>query len=163
MRRRLRRVVKWTGAVFTVLLIVLWIGSAWWWWGVESRSETSYCDIHILKGRIFASSEHSELQDPAAVTGAQVVPLSQLMEPGLYLSFFWDRWITPNYQSTRGAIPIWSLVLLIAVPTAWMFRTDWKRRRGEREGLCPKCGHDLRANLSAGCPECGWNREESAT
>jgi predicted Zn-ribbon and HTH transcriptional regulator len=23
---------------------------------------------------------------------------------------------------------------------------------------CPKCGYDLRGNLSAGCPECGWNR-----
>jgi hypothetical protein len=35
--------------------------------------------------------------------------------------------------------------------------------RGRRKrGRCPRCGYDLRGNLSAGCSECGWNREESA-
>ncbi len=29
-----------------------------------------------------------------------------------------------------------------------------------RRGLCPMCGYDLRGNLDAGCPECGWNRAE---
>ncbi len=30
------------------------------------------------------------------------------------------------------------------------------------EGICPTCGYDLRGELDAGCPECGWNREADA-
>lgn len=29
--------------------------------------------------------------------------------------------------------------------------------------ICPRCGYDLRGDLDAGCPECGWNREERET
>ena len=29
-----------------------------------------------------------------------------------------------------------------------------------RRGHCIKCGYDLRGDLSAGCPECGWQRED---
>ncbi len=31
----------------------------------------------------------------------------------------------------------------------------WLRRT---RGRCPRCGYDLRGQLSSGCPECGWNR-----
>ncbi len=36
-------------------------------------------------------------------------------------------------------------------------------RRGLRKkrGRCPLCAYDLRGDLDAGCPECGWNREEA--
>jgi len=68
--------------------------------------------------------------------------------------------------SQSVAIPLWSLVLLTAVPIALIFRTDWKRRRIEREGLCPKCGYDLRGHAAevrdrmseVTCPECGAER-----
>ena len=29
-----------------------------------------------------------------------------------------------------------------------------------KRALCIKCGYDLRGNFSAGCPECGWRRED---
>ena len=32
-----------------------------------------------------------------------------------------------------------------------------------RRGHCIKCGYDLRGDSSAGCPECGWRREESSS
>ncbi len=28
-----------------------------------------------------------------------------------------------------------------------------------KRGHCIKCGYDLRGDFSAGCPECGWQRE----
>jgi len=31
-----------------------------------------------------------------------------------------------------------------------------------RRGRCRRCGYDLRGELEQGCPECGWQREESA-
>ena len=41
---------------------------------------------------------------------------------------------------------------------SWFARSASERRRDRlrRRGLCPRCGHDVRANvLSAQCPECG--------
>ncbi len=29
-----------------------------------------------------------------------------------------------------------------------------------RRGLCPQCAYDLRRDLSRGCPECGWRRDD---
>jgi hypothetical protein len=59
-------------------------------------------------------------------------------------------------------LPVWLFILLTGVPTAWLFRRDWKRGRIERAHLCPKCGYNLRGQLADGCPECGWGREENA-
>ena len=36
-----------------------------------------------------------------------------------------------------------------------------RRQIRRRRGRCPKCGYDLRGDLAAGCPECGWGREEA--
>ena len=35
-----------------------------------------------------------------------------------------------------------------------------KRAIRRKRGRCPRCGYDLRRNLSAGCSECGWGRSE---
>jgi ABC-type siderophore export system fused ATPase/permease subunit len=28
------------------------------------------------------------------------------------------------------------------------------------EGICPSCFYDLRGDTNAGCPECGWGRDD---
>jgi len=33
-----------------------------------------------------------------------------------------------------------------------------KRAIRRKRGRCVKCGYDLRGDVAAGCPECGWNR-----
>ena len=47
---------------------------------------------------------------------------------------------------------------------AWLFLSllilHRRFRVAAREGACPACGYDLRGELEAGCPECGWKREE---
>ena len=38
-----------------------------------------------------------------------------------------------------------------------------RRTLRKRRGRCPMCAYDLRGNLDAGCPECGWNRSDDQT
>jgi hypothetical protein len=57
--------------------------------------------------------------------------------------------------SERGlAIPMWSLVLLFAIPPAFALRRIVRGRRRARAGRCVGCGYDLRATPDR-CPECG--------
>ncbi len=53
----------------------------------------------------------------------------------------------------------WSLLLpvLSAIHARYHSRPTLRTRRG----LCPACAYDLRHELAAGCPECGWGRGES--
>ena len=48
-------------------------------------------------------------------------------------------------------VPLWIPLLLIAVPTAWLFLTG----RRVPPGRCPSCGYDLTGTPSPTCPECG--------
>jgi len=53
-------------------------------------------------------------------------------------------------------VPLWLPTLVFAVPAAWMWRVDVKRRRAAREGCCAKCGYSLVGTpAERPCPECG--------
>ena len=62
-------------------------------------------------------------------------------------------------KGPRGSLinlrfPYWFLSTATAVlPLAWGVRA-LRARRGRREGLCRRCGYDLRASAGR-CPECG--------
>ncbi len=63
--------------------------------------------------------------------------------------------------------PIWSGFLLdtlfyAAIWGGLFFGLAAARRIIRRKrGRCPFCAYDLRGELAAGCPECGWNRNKS--
>ena len=51
-------------------------------------------------------------------------------------------------------VPYWLLVLSTALsPLLWL-NSHVKNRKRSKQGLCPKCGYDLRASKDR-CPECG--------
>ena len=55
-------------------------------------------------------------------------------------------------------IPLWIPLLLLAIPTAYLWRAD----RRAKPWQCPKCRYDLRGLDGGGngvCPECGTTRE----
>jgi hypothetical protein len=142
-----RTFVKWTGAAVTVLLLIVWVGSGWWEGGVEIRSVggAGFSGGRVILGAWPPSRWEFEAIEWTCVRGPWVG------------YGWWFHYLPPPVVGIAMVfIPIWSLALLTGVPTAWMFRTDRKRRRGEREGLCAKCGYDLRG-LPDGraCPECG--------
>src|SRR5262249_30800367 len=64
-------------------------------------------------------------------------------------------------------LPLWLPVLLVTIPTVFL----WRRDRGRPpSGHCPKCGYNLTGNESGFCSECGTavakrresNRNETA-
>jgi hypothetical protein len=82
---------------------------------------------------------------------------SRAFNPGT--SWAW----TPRFQhdalGIMCAVPLWLPTLLFAVPAAWMWRVDVKRRRAAREGCCAKCGYSLVGTpVDKPCPECGTAR-----
>ena len=71
-----------------------------------------------------------------------------------------------GYESDRGPMaryravvfPTWLAAVLLGLFPAARLARAIRRRRGVREGLCPKCGYDLRATPDR-CPECGKDAE----
>ena len=72
-------------------------------------------------------------------------------------SFNW--WFERNgiYGVGWILVPIWTIGVAAAIPTAWLW---WSDRRARGSGFCQACGYDL-GGLRAGavCPECGAARE----
>ncbi|MCG8405829.1 MAG: hypothetical protein MI923_11590 [Phycisphaerales bacterium] len=49
-------------------------------------------------------------------------------------------------------VPLWLPLLLVAIPTAFIF---WRDHRFIPPGHCNECGYNLTSNVSGICPECG--------
>ena len=62
--------------------------------------------------------------------------------------------------------PIWpgfAINTIFYAAIVWMlWSSPFAARRmiRHKRGRCIKCGYDLRGDFSAGCPECGWRRED---
>ena len=136
--------MKWSGAAATVLLLVVWVGSACWHFGFFLEP-TGGMTVHAGRVRIGWDEPWS------------IVPVGgwSLLEPRSYTFDWWfDGWrgtIWSGATRTYVFIPIWVLVLLFATPTLWLWRCDRRRQ----PGLCIKCGYDLRGADHKVCPECG--------
>jgi hypothetical protein len=88
--------------------------------------------------------------------------LTEQMVGGLALSG------TPTSRSDQfRALPLRPILGGIAM-NAVLYAGAWsfilfapgriRRASRRRRGRCPRCGYDLKHDLAAGCPECGWDR-----
>jgi hypothetical protein len=68
----------------------------------------------------------------------------------------------PRSLPCRPAWAGFAVKTLFYATILWLLPTGllaFRRRLRRKRGRCPKCGYDLRGDLDAGCPECGWNRQ----
>ena len=76
-------------------------------------------------------------------------------------------WFPRNGRKTTRALPlapIWpgfAINTIFYATILWLPFAPFQLRRYVRvkRGCCINCGYDLRGDFSAGCPECGWRRE----
>ena len=138
---RFPRVMKWSGLVSCILLVVAWAASVFWPFG--------YFGPNV-----------------AWVTGNGVILVnlpsndSRLNFLERWLSFGPDDWLgfkrlgfkRPRiYGMKHFIIPYWCILLSIAIPTYLL----WRRARTKPVGHCQQCGYNLTGNESGTCPECG--------
>lgn len=64
-------------------------------------------------------------------------------------------------------LPIWKGLIINTTLYTTLWAVAWaafhftRLTLRRRRGLCPTCAYDLKHNLPAGCPECGWKRTTS--
>ncbi len=166
-RQRLHGTCKWGGVTLCVLILALWVASGWYVFnisryrvtGVNPGTWDNKTSLDIVGGRLELASEFppswpSQLHHwDGGIAGPWHPP------PGWVWSF--DYHVIAGYTAFQFGIPLWVPFLILAVPSAWLFWSDHRRRK--RAGHCEKCGYDLTGNTSGKCPECGGPADGSAT
>ena len=136
--------MKWGGAVVSVILLVVWVGSGWCLAGYAKKQWS----LGLRSGQIWIISSGppgSNIRDGWAYDG-------------------WDhraRWAWGvMYNNGRFGwefdLPLWLPTSAALITTALAWRLDTLARRRARVGFCPKCSYN-RTGLppQAVCPECG--------
>jgi hypothetical protein len=151
---RIRKTIKWGGAVVTFLLAVVWIGSGWWCviWG-DGKGGT----ISVRAGGLAIWNVEDIDGDPW-----DGWYLLRDLPPLQRSRFQWKFEMTPGGASwglpRALVIPLWAPTLVVFIPTVIAWRLDALARRRERVRLrlCLKCNYD-RSGIAADakCPECG--------
>ena len=154
-----RRRVKWVGVVLCVFVLGVYIGSAWYvvrWYVVNRPSSEAI--IAVGEGGLSFGVVHFDTLEDKEGRRSQRVHFSSFGGPSIIL---WPKRLTAR-GGTGGLngvpvtfsvayLPLWVPLLLIAVPTAYLWHTD----RRAKPWQCAKCRYDLRGLDGGVCPECG--------
>ena len=155
---RIRRVAKWTGAGVATLVLLAWAAIV-----PLFHSNLLYIDFGVGSfrgslnyGALSWDWFHRQLPPLAVGVAARWAPrVGNLAD-----CFGIDP---PQFKrdaiSTYVYLPLWVPFLLVAAPTALLLYRD---RRRTSPGHCPKCGYNLKGNVSGRCSECGTPIDQRA-
>jgi hypothetical protein len=143
---RIRKTIKWGGAVMTVLMVVVWIGSRWW-------SVVGQLPVLGVVG-VGGGQAFDCWNDQIPWSGAEWPRLDRL--PYTELAWSFKRLPVPRYGYTLYVLPMWVPTCIGLLATIVVWRRDSRLSKHERIGRCPRCGYN-RAGIGrdAACPECG--------
>jgi len=145
---RTRRILKWTGVGLSLLILTSW--------AISLKYEASVVispNWVVAFGRGFVGGGIARLN--ARTSFGESNGLQE--HSSADLGFKWpDIAINvrtgPHDVVSFAFLPFWLVLLLTALPTAWLWHRD---RRRIRPGCCIRCGYDLTGNTSGVCSECG--------
>ena len=145
----IRKTIKWGGAVVTVLLVVVWIGSIW--WDVSWASKRNGF-VDVGAGGI-GILYHQGTKTDSTISGWRLHEVADDASMRWWLDAValnsWATWCSIT-------IPLWCPIVITLCASGFAWRLDTLARRRAKLNLCPKCNYD-RTGLAAGavCPECG--------
>jgi hypothetical protein len=148
---RIRKAIKWGGAVVSVLLLIAWVGGARLCVSVQLRSGTI---VSIGSGQVLVIKSSAYL--PWQLEGTPKMRMTNVSGS----PFHW--WTThtwspaANVKTTYDGYPLWPIALVCTAIATAAWISDAIIRRRMRAGRCPNCHYD-RTGLAAAavCPECG--------
>lgn len=147
-RKKFRKAIKWGGAAATVLLVVVWVGSAW--CALDWDDGANHC-WWIAQGSIGATRLDIPRPPREPMWGSTFL---SLRDRALYF-----KWWPSAYADTVASIvsiPIWLFIVPLSVAVAAAWRIDARAMQHLRTSSCLGCNyprHGLPA--AAVCPECG--------
>ncbi len=142
-RSRIRRVLKWAGFAWCLIILAAWVGGLW--WHGKLRAGGSYVRL---------GSNSVDFGCGFESKGPPRFSLSRRPPQSMRLRLPWlhgDGISGPEARCLH--IPHWILLFVVATPTTVLFWRD--RRRPIPPGHCQTCGYNLTGNVSGVCPECG--------
>ncbi len=149
--RQRQRSIGRLGAAVTVLLLVMFVLSAW--YRIAVVPKAGYLRFEITAGGFYC-----DWTDPATLRKGQTVIYTGPLEFKRHrFQLGLAQWFKGQSSASEGyfSVPGWLILTLVGVPTVWLIL----RSRGARLGHCTTCGYDLTGNVSGVCPECGLGFE----
>ena len=159
-----RRRVKRVGLVLCVLVLGVYVASAWIvtdsGWRISKPNQLVF--VGIFEGRLGFGVWNFKLGPVPIPRRKASFHIRPTVYPAIDLRPVWLDQRTFNVPgspstATRVFLALWIPLLLIAAPTAWLWRTDQRAKPWQ----CPKCRYDLRGLDGGVCPECGHELKPS--
>ena len=150
--------MKWGGAVVSVVLVVVWVGSAWWdveWMGPGGSSIGVDAGCLHLRGSWLKTVGHESTLLGGLPFGIRDIHAGWTIGRAHDGFDWWPSSLGFN-QFWSYEFPVWPMIVGVLIATVAAWRLDALARRRDFTGLCPKCNYD-RTGLAVGavCPECG--------
>ena len=170
--RRLRILLVTTSLLLGIILILVGSAGTTYWWSLNPDGDPAYSaeisGFHLIVRRTFGR-----------VTAARFFIPMNVRQPFRFLGFRVRKWdgygvkagsesltaagdginvnvagAGPPEHQIEIALPLWVVIVLLALLSAGLIVRDFRQSRGGRPGTCSTCGYDLRASKER-CPECG--------